>query len=100
MIKSDPTGTPPGGTPPNGTPGPAGQSVPDSAHAVGDTAQASGAGADGTTGSSDWLGEARVGGGPAGGAGAASEPKGPPMRSGHGGADREGHTEESRRGQY
>ncbi|NML15224.1 hypothetical protein [Azohydromonas caseinilytica] len=96
MIKSDTIPTAPKETPPNGTPGPAGKSVPDTTRAVGNTAQSSGSGSDGTTQSADWLAEARVGGGTP----AADEPKGPPMRSGSGGADREGHTEESHRGQY
>ncbi len=97
MIKSDTLPNPPGELPPNGTPGPAGQAVPDTTHAVGDTAQGSGGG-DGTTQSSDWLAEAQVGG--SAGSPGAGEPKGPPMRSGVGGADREGHTEEARRGPY
>lgn len=98
MIKSDTLPKPPKGPPVTGTAGPAGHNVPDNTHAVGDTAQASGGG-DGTVQSSDWLAEARVGGGAASSSGS-SEPKGPPMRSGNGGADRQGHTEESHRGQY
>jgi hypothetical protein len=98
MIKPDTHPTPPKDVPATGTAGPAGRTVPDATHAVGDTAQGSGGG-DGTTQSADWLAEARVGG--AGSAAAGSgEAKGPPMRSGTGGADREGHTEESHRGQY
>lgn len=98
MIKSDTIATPPGETPPNGTPGPAGKAVPDTTTSVGNTAQSSSGAGDGTAQSSDWLAEAHVGG--AAGAPGADEPKGPPMRSGTGGADRQGHTEESRRGQY
>lgn len=97
MIKSDTLPNPPGETPPNGTPGPAGKAVPDTTTAVGNTAQGSSNASDGTTQSSDWLAEASFNGP---GTGAGDEAKGPPMRSGTGGADREGHTEESHRGQY
>jgi hypothetical protein len=97
MIKSDTLPRPPKDTPATGTAGPAEHSVPDATRAVGDTAQASGG--DGTPQSSDWLAEARVGSGPASPSGG-DEAKGPPMRSGSGGADRAGHTEESHRGQY
>ena len=100
MIKSDTLPSAPKETPANGTPGPAGKAVPDTTRAVGNTAQGSSNAGDGTTQSSDWLAEARVGGGPGSSASGGDEAKGPPMRSGSGGADREGHTEESHRGQY
>ncbi len=100
MIKSDTLPKSPGETPANGTSGPAGKAVPDTTHAVGDTAQGASSAGDGTTQSSDWLAEARVGSGSGSPASGSNEAKGPPMRSGSGGADREGHTEESHRGQY
>jgi hypothetical protein len=96
MIKSDTLPSAPKETPPNGTPGPAGRAVPDTTTAVGNTAQSRSNAGDGTTQSSDWLAEASFNG-----PGTTSDgAKGPPMRSGTGGADREGHTEESHRGQY
>lgn len=96
MIKSDTRPNPPHELPPNGTPGPSGKAVPDTATAAGDTAQSSSNAGDGTVHSSDWLAEASVNGPGTRSDGA----KGPPMRSGTGRADREGHTEESHRGQY
>lgn len=94
MPKPDLPATPPPEAPATGTSGPHGAPVADTTRAVGNAAQG-GPGSHGS-GSSDWLAEAHVGG-----PGTVAEgEKGPPMRSTKGGADRAGHTEESKRGQY